>query len=1177
MLVCSILVASTLLSPSAWKCPQGVSVRDDGGALVFSIDAKSRDCVFVTADIPLPQCADASRRVRQEVDVENVARLVWGGDLQIDQIDAAGATLPESLADMREASHLRPVGKTIRYRDEGRIHPKAQSLRAKIELRRPTPDYGAGDLLRLSHLAVAAPDPSPKWDDSFFAPGVSGAQGDRSLVLGGEDYKAQAYQTRSRAAWSQMYQFRDEGDLYYPSGDGTVEAWFRPDVSKIGEAATLFDAYNGYWVGRWHAKGRGKGIGSVLKLTWTPKSGEMLLELKDWLEHSYSGKFRATLEDGRWSHVAVTLEVGRRAVLYVNGAKCGEIALGEYTALPLGDKTIVDINDCHATEFFLGAAATDTRLLKPAMSQTPRTFFHGAVDSFRASTGARYIGAFTPAKSFELDAATRALFTFDDGFDGVSGGGYGWIPATTYARKGRIDYQGRAPAEVPDEDNPLKVFDIVNYRDVPDEAEFREARRQRRRSATMKPGDTIVVDAPERLYMDYVEISNADGREPLSETRLVRKGRPDPGAFSDLRESMGLDGLSDREKVDRVFQYVIGASDYFMACTGDFAPGTDVPHTVIMDAMQMLNGYCGFECGPLNTMAANLFATVADCPSSVTFGYGHMFEQVWFDGKGHVYDLSAQKFFPCFDNRTSASYTEMGDEPGLFYRMGASPDHYYRKGTCEREVRNVDYRPRLAVSLNPGETFRAWAANDGQVNNIQVWRRKGHGARSRTVAGFDEEDYAKVLHADDRDWLVVRRDRIFPHFANAFLTFDGRPSAANPAFADEGAKGFSYLVSLPHPIVWGSYRAEMSGGGRAPIEMSTDGGRTYRPMPEDSEYMVKARHAYRVRVKAPIADVRRFSACTEVMVNPRVFPSWLKPGRNELTLKGSGGAAKVTVAWREPAKDIEIGSSFTSSGTIPGFERQVVAMEPGSGLELPVKGASSAAAARSFGPVKAEFSEGRLRLAYDASAPRLFRRGGDLPKVPAEFPAVAMVEIVDGDAVKPLTVIIAPGVRLLPASKKSLSKKGESATFRIDRAAMSGSKYVVFALARFPAQMDRYGSVIRMLDPDGSGKSFTIAKSYNGAFDYLKAKSGREGGRARWKWDTVVDLRKGTYEHNGWSMKTFELKTDTLKLALTGNMPQGVEIAALLLVPDPDAEARLDLRRMLFGLNCQPQSVKGRE
>ena len=55
------------------------------------------------------------------------------------------------------------------------------------------------------------------------------------------------------------------------------------------------------------------------------------------------------------------------------------------------------------------------------------------------STGARYTTDFTPAKSFALDADTRALFRFDRSFDGVSGGGVGWIPGTVLAKTSRVD------------------------------------------------------------------------------------------------------------------------------------------------------------------------------------------------------------------------------------------------------------------------------------------------------------------------------------------------------------------------------------------------------------------------------------------------------------------------------------------------------------------------------------------------------------------------------------------------------------------------------------------------------------------------------------------------------------------------------------------------------------------
>ena len=849
-----LLAVAAILNPSAWRCPKGVSVRTDGGALVFSIDAKSPDRVFATADIPLPS-ADAEGRLVQEIEVENAASRVWGGDISVTQIDASGKRLAETLADIRETGHARPVGKIVSYRNEGRLHPAARLLQARLELRRP-PKGGAGDLLRLRKLAFSAADPKPPLNKSFFS---DGADGGKALVLGGEHGIALAYQTHSRGAWSDMVQFRCEEDRFYPAGAGTVEAFFRPDARRLGDEATLFEAYNGYICGRYHYKGFGNGLGSVFRLAYFPSARKMRLSMCDWRGRAFSREFEGIdLPDGVWKHVAVQWAPDGLAELFVGGVKRGEMSLAGYQALPLGDKSISDINDHHATEFFLGAAAADTRLKRPG--RKPQTMFQGAVDGLRVSTGCRYSGSFTPSSSFVVDAATRALFTFESGYDGVSGGGFGWIPASVYANVGRVDYH--APAEIAAADDPRKIFDIVNYRDVPDEREFREARRRVKKSAAVRPNETFEVDVPKRFYMDYVEISNEGGEGPLCEVRVVNRGRADTASLEDLRESMALDGLSDREKADRIFQFAISASDYFINSQVDFAAGGDVPHIVIMDGLAMLNGYCGFECGPLNNIVANLFSVVGDLPSTVAFGYGHMFEQVYFEGRNHIYDLSAQKFFPCFDNRTSAGLHEMGDEPGLFERMGASPDHYIRKGTCDRDVRSPVYFDRMAVTLNPGERFRAWAANDGQMNNLQALARGKKGARIKNSVGDDERDYGKLVAADDSQLFIFRRDRIFPHSANACIAFDGRPEADNPAFKS-GDGRFDYVVKSPYPIVFGEYAAFLKNGRMAEVEISTDRGRTFRKLPRGGdgvsrlEYLVRARHEYMVRVCSPIGDVSR--------------------------------------------------------------------------------------------------------------------------------------------------------------------------------------------------------------------------------------------------------------------------------------------------------------------------------
>ena len=88
-----------------------------------------------------------------------------------------------------------------------------------------------------------------------------------------------------------------------------------------------------------------------------------------------------------------------------------------------------------------------------------------------------------------------------------------------------------------------------------------------------------------------------------------------------------------------------------------------------------------------------------------------------------------------------------------------------------------------------------------------------------------------------------------------------------------------------------------------------------------------------------------------------------------------GEDVEVAVAWREPAKEIVIGDNPAVSGTIPGFERQIVMVDPEKPLQLKVQGAGAAAQVRTFGKVKATLAAGVLAVSYDPSSPRLIRRG----------------------------------------------------------------------------------------------------------------------------------------------------------------------------------------------------------
>ncbi len=1222
-----------------------------GGGLLFRGIDKSEGGRFARYSVDLPEGL-AGMPVVQEMDLRSRSPLVWGGKARILQLDAEGRTLPETVADPRWTSHMRPPGKLARYRDDGRIHPAARKLVVEIELRTlgaKFDDYGRKiedrsvclPALEVTRLAVrpAARLPFPKWDDSFFGPpapeadGSAARPGSASMRLGGEDGKAMFYQVLSRGAWSDSYQFRREEDRYFPAGAGTVEAQFRPDWAALAARAkangqgknpvALFEAHQGY-----RAAQRLQGMGVVMRLAYHPGTKALSLAMKDWKGHSYSGSWKGVeIADGEWSHVALQwrpAEAGQggKAEVFVNGARKAELAMPEFEATPIGDKAIKNVNDLWAMELYLGATCAATRMSTGRGGSAKWCpVFEGLADNLRVSTGCRYgrAGAKPPASS-AVDAATRALFAFDRSFDGVSGGGFGHVPASVWARRDRVDHvlaaDGRKvqyyPAENLPENDPFRALEINNYPVMPSPGEYRASRRLLTKGATLAAGDVMRFRCGDVAYPEWVEFEHAGKSGQLLYPILVGRGRLDPRSFGDLADSMAAAGGDDRAAANRVFQYVISASDYFMNHQLCFSAGADAPHSACYEAMIMLNSYCGFECGPLNNLTANLFSTIAGCLASQTGGYGHSFQQVFYDGKNHIYDLSAQKFFPAMDNETVAYLKEAGDQPGLFNRVNGSSDHFIRRSTRGHWVQNPSYQERVAMTLNPGERFRVWYSNNGRMNNLQTWGKRGvHGHKGLRLG---EWDYAAVAGADDSSSWIKREDRFFPHYSTGTISFDGRPIPGSPAIERREDGSFCYRVRCCYPITWGEYGAWRRGGRAVALELSTDFGKTFREIPRGAngvsrlEYRVKGRHDYLLRVKAPLADVERLLVRTDGEVNSRTYPGWAAPGENEMTFKAEPGQkAKVTVAWSEPAKEIVV-SGGVYSGAIPGRERQVALLDPAVPLALDVSGVSPGAKAKCFGKVKASLSGGRLTLAYDAARPAAMLRGDDLeawyasddPTVPrrAEFPCVAGVEISDGGCAKRLTVIVSPGARLLragdaelgpgaelraadadsPQDRVWLASRAGGASFRFPK--IAAGKYAVFALARF-ASHGKNGAVLEMANPASGGdpkaEPLVVARRTTGTWDYLKAEYGRKGGRSRWKWDTSNLLGKeyGQSSFEGWIVRAIDFpETERIDLRLSWDNPEGVELAAVMVLPEPDLECLADLRKVLFGLNCDPFFVR---
>ena len=1199
------LFAGALAGTAGWRFTGGTVEKTEKGILLKSGQERS----YATFEVPVPD-ALAGKGVVQEIEVTSRAKLVWGGVVKVEQLDGDGNVLPETLCDVRWTSHMRPPDKTTLYVDEGHVHPCAKRLRASFELRAlkaSFDDYGRPitdksvllPSLEVSRLEVRAaePLPFPKWNDEFFAPGVSGRADDFALRSGGPDSIGFFHQATTRAGWTQAYQFRDERDRALPSGDGTIEAWFRPEASDKGDVP-LFQLYQGIRT-RMLKKA---GAGEVLGLDYDAEKKRITFSIMDWKKHAYKGKSkRVEIPVGKWTHVAVAWRCGGTAEVFVGGRKVLSLPIPEFEAVPLQDKSLNEVNDLWAQQLFVGCTHHATRGRDGFGKDA---YFDGAIDLVRASSVVRYSDDFAPSADMRLDADTRSLFAFDRTFDGACGGGFGFVPASIFARRDRVAHKlcggwYRPEKNLPSND-PFTVLDTLNYPVMPRVDEYLAARKSETASFTVKAGDEMKVETPADLYMDYVEITNLSPTEALLYPLAVRKGALDPRSFGDLRDSLGNLAPTDKGKVNRVFQYAISASDYFMNHQADFAPGSDTPRPAISEAMIMLNSYCGFECGPLNNLTLNMLACVAGCPTTPTGGYGHAFEQVFFDGKNHIYDLSAQKFFPSFDNETSVYLGEAANQPGVFNRVKGSCGHFIRQGSRGSSVGMPDYQEKVAMILNPGERFRVWTGNDGQFNNLTKWHATGtYYPLLEADPAKENFDYADVVGAKKGTKWVLRRDRVFPHYSTGVLSFDGRPARENPAFESVGADSFCYRVRSCYPITLGVYEARLDDGRAADLEISYDFGKTFTSVPMRDgratlQYRVKARHDYLVRVKAPIGSVARFTAQTECEVNPRTYPGWLKGGGDAVVFKAENGApARVTFAWRRAVKPIEVAGGVYS-GTLPGFERQLVVVKPGETARLPVKGAGDGASARAFGPVRAELKGGCLKIASDPRGGDLIARGDDLPEHGATDTAFGAVEIDDGGARKALTVLVSPQARLATAESAQVSgaaetvaadassvqgrvvfkKSGDSAKFRFETPLPAG-RYVVLPLVRYGGH-EKGSANVMMRDPGNAKKRWSVAKYINGNLDYLKANYAHPGERARWKWDSAMrsDLQA---QYNGWMFRVFDLpETDSLEFFVEDDPSSFVEMAAVLVVPDPDLELRLDMRKLLSGLNCDPVRIGAR-
>ncbi|MBR7118902.1 MAG: LamG domain-containing protein [Lentisphaeria bacterium] len=1166
-----------------WKLSKDIAITSISNGI--RLDAKllnKKVSAAYTVDVPEDA---AGRPVKLELDVKSISKMAWPNTIYIQQLDADGKVLPEFVTDTRWITQMRPTNILTQYRESGLIRPDAKKLRIYFGLYAVGVAYNNHGMplknkddvtphLEISRLVLRSAEqlPFPKYNDIFFADGVTGDKHDKSVAL--KDDRMLFFSTRSMAMWGgQATEIRNEKEFYFPTGDGTVEAFIKPVWSKQNKNVILFDAKN-FLV-------RTKGYserGVLFQLAYNPKKKvvSVLVQGADSKNHKVSGKVEIPAKE--WSHIAVQWSEAKGIEFYLNG-KLAFSKKCDFKAIDISKEK--NPNDSHALQFTIGNTTGAARGRTVIPSRYPS--FNGQLDVLRISNIARYNGSFTPDKNAKADGNTNVIFDFNRSFDGTTLYGTGRVFNAVRSINSKVDRKltigGKTVNYYPEiakpDADPRVVLDPLNYPVLPSVGDFKTARKSEKITFTAKPGDSRNIKLDSDVIMDYIEYAN-NSDKILAYPLLIKKGEIDPRSFGDLADSLGIDGLTPKGKVNKIFQFLLASSDYFMNHQATFLPGSDLPENVEYKALMMLNGYCGFECGPLNNLSANLFTTAGLCPASQTAGYGHSFESVFYDGKGHVYDLSAQKFFTSADNESAASLDELEQEPGLFIRMAphnnndftGSGDHFVRLGNRKHGAQMPSYQEKVGMILNPGEKLRIYFFNDGMVNDLQCAHHLNLGALEQATY-YEKETGAKVTRPNRK---IYRIDRYFPHYANAFLVFNGKPQLKNPAF--KAAKdGFCYNVKSCYPIVYGEYSAELADGSFADIAISTDRGKTFRTLEKDADgvvredYKVRARQAYIIKVKAPISKVVKFKAATEMQVNPRILTSKLAKGNNELLFKAvSGKQTDVTLQYRKAAKEIAIEGAFYN-GVIPGHERQTALLDPDKGVELKVSGASEKAQVKTSSGVAATLKDGKLIITA---------KEGKLPRF--DF-----VEIDDNGAKKELTLIVARNAQLVGVEKATklknakLVKAGDKLIQSVVELSDAGSKmslpiapvkegkYTVWVLTRFNSHL-RPSSGPRSLSMRVKGNWQAVAGVRNTGAEFYKAQYGKPGERAQFKWDYPLKYR---YPYQRPTSVTLR-DSSKLDFKVSGNSVGVTEVAAVLIMPEQDTEFLNQMIKILCGYNHEP-------
>lgn len=1057
-------------------------------------------------------------RVLVSVDVENIGEYAVGNKFEVRQFDADGHRLPEDVCDPRFLTFMRPPHKRHTMSVEGSLHPRVEKVVFVSTMAGAKPTWMDCETAAVKiHEVKISAALSQTPNASFFTDGVEG----RALDL--HDSRVFFFPIYSRACWGQGLVITNAHELFYPVAEGTVEAWIKPEWHN--ESCVLFDAAN-LAPGAANAK---FAKGTLFGVEYDAAAHEISLSLKSDDGRFFTAKGHCGLTSGEWHHVAVTFRPDGETAVFADGKKVASVGLSGFVSPKVGEQ-----NSGPMLFAFGGSAAI-------ARNSTKRRIpvFSGALDSLRLSSIVRYPDEFIPQRVLPQDEHTCSLFRFENAIDGVSACADGIVEASIRADEALY------PSAIKPTFEKQMPFETLNYKNLPSECDFLSLRKEMRCTFNLRSGETKELNLPDDIVPDFIEIAN-NGDKNLVAPIVLHPGEVDPRSYDTIRATLGLDGLDDRQKADKLFQFAIRSMDYFIWNTAIAEKGKRWADSPNNSPLRNLNSYGADMCGGLNKVASNLFTLCGDLPASGVQGYGHEFGHVFFGGKSRVYDLSGQQYFDSLEDDEPASLQEIEREPGVHVRYAKSAKHFTRLFAHKPWVSKPDYEPPFFITLRPGERIRWWRRNDGTFTD--VWAaRKVSATKNPLVAPAPSECCFTPAYTVNR---------FSPDLANGFVVYEGRQLEKE------------YVVDCAYTVVRGEYRAEDSDGKPLPVELSRDFGKTWQKIQSGSDGVARVDYAVRglshYIVRAEGGQNSRFRAMTEVQMNPRVLTGLAHGGKNVFLLKAQNGEmAEVTVGWRETAGDIKVsGAAF--SGGVRGAERLVAVVDPSQGpTVLEVSGIAAATVEKGDLDVKLE----RVRLvlsAKDTASPyygRISLKGEDAA------------------ARRDLTVLVGKGARLLfvddPMKGRMLEKRGEKVSLNF--APVGEGKFMVFNLTRVPGGLshERVGErpLSQVVDPKSSSPRRRLAAcaGTRGANDWYKAAFGVPGGRAIYHWD--YPQNPATSYPMGSPFVFDGRDLDHVDFEMTSDYLGGIELFGAVVIPEGDYAFQGETLKVFTSLNYDPGMI----